>query len=668
MKTIKKTKAKRLLSLLLVLVMILSAMPLSGISAFAATSGDFEYEILEDGTAEIIWYSGTETDLVIPSEIDGHKVTSIGMSAFYSGSGENFKSVYIPEGVVKIGSQAFDNCQNLEEIKLPDTLETIEHSAFNNCSSLTTITIPKNVDSIGFSAFYGCSALTEINVDEDNKLYNDIDGVLCMFINDTYNWLAYYPDGKHDEHYVVPDEIQVIDKYAFGNNEYIKDIYFSDSIVSIDSEAFLGSLPNLSNIFVSESNENYCAVDGVLFNKDQTWLMKYPEGKNYANYEIVESVTDISAEAFKNARNLKNVVISGNVTSLEQNTFSGCTSLENIEIPNSVSSIRMDVFSDCTSLKTVDLPETLKELESGAFRGCASLESIDIPATISSIRMSVFMGCSSLKEVNIKGIVTTIENYAFDSCTSLEKFYFPYGIQEIGEGAFFECSNLESVIIPDSVEYIGDFAFWNSIAPTKIYGYAGTEAERYAKAYNQEFIALDKKVDESTGILVFENELNIIPDEAQLKAEQLSSEENKIVFDISLVKDGTAVQPNGEVTVKIPVPEGMDTSLIKVYREEDDGTLTDMKAYFVNGCMVFVTDHFSKYVLAYEESSTDLKGDINGDGKVTAIDARWVLQIAAGIRQVTEEEKAAVDFNKDGKVTAIDARWVLQAAAGIREL
>ena len=66
--------------------------------------------------------------------------------------------------------------------------------------------------------------------------------------------------------------------------------------------------------------------------------------------------------------------------------------------------------------------------------------------------------------------------------------------------------------------------------------------------------------------------------------------------------------------------------------------------------------------------SGQLPGDINGDGKVTAIDARWVLQIAAGTREVTEAERISVDLNGDGKVTAVDARWVLQIAAGTRVL
>lgn len=61
-------------------------------------------------------------------------------------------------------------------------------------------------------------------------------------------------------------------------------------------------------------------------------------------------------------------------------------------------------------------------------------------------------------------------------------------------------------------------------------------------------------------------------------------------------------------------------------------------------------------------------GDINGDGKVSAIDARIALQYNAGNKELTAEQLAAADVNGDGKVSAIDARWILQAVAGNRTL
>ncbi|HBH94889.1 MAG TPA: hypothetical protein DDX91_04000, partial [Ruminococcaceae bacterium] len=74
-----------------------------------------------------------------------------------------------------------------------------------------------------------------------------------------------------------------------------------------------------------------------------------------------------------------------------------------------------------------------------------------------------------------------------------------------------------------------------------------------------------------------------------------------------------------------------------------DGSLTDMKAVCEKGYAVFVTDHFSEYVLAKKPDVQ--KGEINGDGKLSAVDAKWVLQAVSGSRKLTPEQQAAADVN-----------------------
>ena len=95
-----------------------------------------------------------------------------------------------------------------------------------------------------------------------------------------------------------------------------------------------------------------------------------------------------------------------------------------------------------------------------------------------------------------------------------------------------------------------------------------------------------------------------------------------------------------------------------------------MQATYQNGYMVFTTDHFSIYVLTAGELEipTYTLGDVNGDEKVNAVDARWVLQASSGARTFDATQTAAADVNGDGKINAVDARWILQAASGARVL
>lgn len=125
------------------------------ISGGFVTSDGFKGELLDDGTWEITEYSGTESNLVIPGEFSGKKVTSIGYDAFYDN--DSIVSVTIPDSVTVINYSAFDYCVNLESVNIPDS-----------------------VTYISAQAFYDCASLKSINVDSNNEEYSSIDGVLLI--------------------------------------------------------------------------------------------------------------------------------------------------------------------------------------------------------------------------------------------------------------------------------------------------------------------------------------------------------------------------------------------------------------------------------------------------------------------------------------------------------
>lgn len=110
----------------------------------AATSGDYEYEVINGDEAKITAYQGNDTDITIPEELDGHVVTEIGDNAF---NDKNLSSVILPEHLKHIGIRAFIS-NNLTSIALPDTLETIETGAFSS-NNLIEVDIPESVTSIG---------------------------------------------------------------------------------------------------------------------------------------------------------------------------------------------------------------------------------------------------------------------------------------------------------------------------------------------------------------------------------------------------------------------------------------------------------------------------------------------------------------------------------------
>ncbi len=111
---------RKILSVLLAVIMVLSIVPMAGVTSFAATSGDYEYEVLSetDKTCEITGYTGSAANLTIPATLNGYKVTSIGVYAFRDCT--SLASVTIPDSIEIIDNLAFADCENLSEINMPD--------------------------------------------------------------------------------------------------------------------------------------------------------------------------------------------------------------------------------------------------------------------------------------------------------------------------------------------------------------------------------------------------------------------------------------------------------------------------------------------------------------------------------------------------------------------
>lgn len=158
-KTINSNK-KRIASVMLASVMAVSAFA-PCMSAFADTSGDFEYQV-NNGTATITGYTGEQSSITIPNKIGGYSVTAVGSKVL--SNAYDVSSVTISEGITTLNDEAFADCSNAKVFSLPSTLKTIGNNAFENCSSIKTITIPNSVTSIGSEAFLYCDDLVKVTL------------------------------------------------------------------------------------------------------------------------------------------------------------------------------------------------------------------------------------------------------------------------------------------------------------------------------------------------------------------------------------------------------------------------------------------------------------------------------------------------------------------------
>ena len=271
----------------------------------------------------IVGYLGTDKDIIIPEEANGVKLTTIGAGAF---SGMNLTSVVIPDSVVKIELNAFNN-NNLTQIILPSNLKTIGASAFYY-NKLESLNIPNSVVEIKPNAFNN----NQLN-DEDAFIYKRTEEGI------DYSTIIGY-GGKNRDNVIIPEEkngviLKNIDSYAFYTNQ-IKKIVIPDTVTSIGIMAF--SLNSLSDedAYIYKRTE-----EGI----DYSTIVSY--GGNNKNIVIPKEVNgvvlkEISDSAFNYAE-LSRVEIPDTVIKIGNNAFGNCY-LTEVVIPASVEEIGSNAF------------------------------------------------------------------------------------------------------------------------------------------------------------------------------------------------------------------------------------------------------------------------------------------------------------------------------------
>ena len=200
---------KRILSIVLAIVMLVTMLPVVVLASEPTDASYFNFDIT---TGTIIDLNDTSiTEVVIPESIDGVPVTSIGEFAFRDCT--NLTSITIPNSVTSIGEYAFYYCTSLTSITIPSGVTSIGEFAFYYCTSLTSITIPNSVESIGKNAFSFCTSLTSITIPN----------------NVTVIWSYVFSNCTNLTSITIPASVTHISMGAFYGCSGLKDVYYLDT-------------------------------------------------------------------------------------------------------------------------------------------------------------------------------------------------------------------------------------------------------------------------------------------------------------------------------------------------------------------------------------------------------------------------------------------------------
>ena len=383
---------KRLFALFLALSMLIFSGAIAEEAGEAAEperfiSKGYTYILLEDGTAEIVYYEHRDAvDWVdIPESLDGYTVT------------------HIKDGV------------------------------FDARSTFVRVTIPDTITDLDVNPFQSCEKLSEIVVSPDNPYLEVKDGVLFRKQD---HCLLCYPRAMRAESYDIPDGTESIADYAFFYNDTLTSISIPDSVAGLETKNAFLYCSALTEIRVSPDHPVLSSVDGVLFSKPDHRLIGYPEALAAESYTVPEGTERISSYAFCNCKQLTSVILPDSLTDMGEETFIRCESLTEITIPDGVTRIGNKAFEDCVSLVRITIPDSIVSIGEEAFFFCKSLTEFTIPAGVSRIERETFSNCRSLAQITIPEGVTSIASGAFDLCKSLESIAIPRSVAEISPQAF----------------------------------------------------------------------------------------------------------------------------------------------------------------------------------------------------------------------------------------
>lgn len=480
----------RLLSILLVLLMALTLLPLGALAEDDNKCGEyltwkFKGGTLSiDGTGKMYDYSEdylapwNEHCLEITNVTISDGVTSIGSYAFCYCS---VKSITLPFGLKHIGSSAFFNCPNIQQINIPDSVEYIDPHAFSCCKGLHTVQLPALLTLISEELFAECDNLRNLSIPDTVTEIGANAFSKCTAFSLTE----------------LPSGIQRIGAAAFENCGSIESLELPKTLESIGEAAFGGTIIDKASF--DGTLEKWVAIggDGCGIARDKIDFLEHICNFSGWEYDTHKHWQSCSCGKTQNEgahtgdgdtctvcdAALSEALGSGSIDgglswSLSRSgalTISGSGKMP--DFSSVANAAPWDEQKD--KIQSAVIESGVQSISGGAFSGCMALEKVGISDTVAQIDLNAFDGCTALAEFEVAA-----DNKAFSSdggvlfsagkkllrcpvgkaadCT------VPSGTVAIAGGAFKDCAKLESLVIPDSVTAIGESAFENCAALKRI--------------------------------------------------------------------------------------------------------------------------------------------------------------------------------------------------------
>lgn len=341
---------------------------------------------------------------------------------------------------------------------------------------------------------------------------------------------------------------------------------------------------------------------------------------------------------------------------------------ETVNIPssidgNTVSAIKEFAFSNCRSIKKIFIPDSIMSIGYCAFGGCTSLNEIvidennteyvtDNNVIYNKNKTKLVCYPSGLENTKfiIPDFVTSLEMYAFSGSKYLKEVELPNSIIVITHASFLNIASLESIKIPESITSIENFAF-NSCSSLQSVYYDGT-VEQWNKIkiadHNKELLEAELHTKEPEKVeCTHQMEFTKVIKEATCEYQGEDLYTCKLCGHSTYVNTPVTDHKFGEWVVFTPATvliEGVEIRRCECGESE------------------------TRPIPKLEKTDEYFKGDVNGDGEVTSLDARKALRYSVGLETYDSKSFKAADINGDGEITSLDARKILRCSVGLEVL
>ena len=467
----------------------------------------------------------TQTELVIPYEINGKKITTLcsgsdgnsGPPVSILNGNSTITKVVIPKSVTTLGGAAFYGCSSLASINIPNGVTSIENYAFMMCSSLTSVNIPNSITSIGNSAFVGCSSLKSIDIPNSVTSIGDDAFTACSALTsvkipnsvtsigddafggrDPATLTIYCEQGSYAETFAKGKNISVV-YTTINENDLINKDDLSNKVDKLDRDNgitigsdvghILGLHIKSSEIYEDSEERFKLSKDGLVINYNASgYAPNTADVIVNRNVESAEGTYNVVSHKLTEKANTSDVLLKTNTTEFTPTTDYQPATKKYVDdaISSGGSSIVIDSELSDTSTNAVqnkvikqaiDLKAEQVELERLKYYGDKDI--IPAPESYFTVSGNTLTGLTDTGKMNLSSdvvipykingtLITSIGTGAFKNYEYLiDSITLPSSITAIEAEAFYGCT-FGSIEIPSSVLSIGDSAFANCSALTSV--------------------------------------------------------------------------------------------------------------------------------------------------------------------------------------------------------